>query len=81
MMFEPLTFYLISKFEYETFKDNYFADMLRLSALVWVDGKEHDKVPRYLDWMQLEKQREVKRVEHTVSDVVDMFRGKGLLVD
>jgi len=47
MPIEALEFYIVAKYEHETIKDNYFADMAMLSAAGNV--KEPDKLQRYHD--------------------------------
>jgi hypothetical protein len=57
MPLSALVFYLQAKYEHETVRDNYFADILRYAA--WANVKEPEKLPRYYDAVH-KRERDVK---------------------
>jgi len=69
MPINALVHYLIAKFEHETIKDNYMADMARYAA--WRSVKDGEKLPRYLDLKKPKDPVHTKMVED--EDVFKVF--------
>jgi hypothetical protein len=85
MPLSALVFYLKSKYEHETMRDYYFADMLLYLARAYV--KKPKDLPRYGDLISKSRRkhelasqaRDDRNVDFTERDIIDMFRGKGKL--
>ena len=79
MPLDALVFYLESKFEHETIKDNYMADMARFAT--YGQLKNPEKLPRY--WDIKNKQHQLsstnKPTNYNEDDVIAAFKGKGKL--
>ena len=73
MPLASLCFYLESKFEHETRRHNYMADMAMYAA--WGNVKDAPTVlPRY--WDMMHSRPKAAQEEHTVEDVISMFGGE-----
>ena len=73
MPLSALTFYLESTFEYETVKDNYFADMARYATFGHL--KEPQKLPRYWDLKQKSRRKAQESKDCTVDEIIGLFAG------
>ena len=77
MPLSALPFYLESKFEYETLKDNYFADMVRYATFGQL--KDPQKLPRYWDLKQKKQRKLPTSKDYTVDEIIGLFAGKPLV--
>jgi len=80
MPLSALATYMERKFEYETIKDNYMADMARYATFGQL--KEPHKLPRYWD-LKNKKHfaiTQTKTANYNEDDVIAAFKGQGKLV-
>jgi hypothetical protein len=75
MPFDALVFYLLSKWEHESLRDNYMADVARLALYAAI--KEPQKIPRYWDLVQKTQPTGAAAFGRplTVEEIIQKFKG------
>ena len=74
MPLSALNFYLVSKYNHEKRQEVYLFDAL----YSMVTHKVYEEFPRWQDYIKKSKSP-AKAQDYEVSDVIDMFRGRGIL--